>query len=93
MDAKPESRNSSRLDYQATVIIETHDSGNPYYGTIYNFSGDGMYCGSDSALRPGTPISIRLDHLPFKSAPKIYLGEVRRCEELEGDYHSHLYGI
>lgn len=93
MDAIFEYRNSSRINQVATVMIETRDGGNLNYATMYNFSGDGLYCGSDCSLRPGTIITIRLDNLPFKSAPKMYLGEVCRCEELEGDDNSHLYGL
>ena len=93
MEAILKDRNSARIDHKATVIITTRDSGYPYYATMYNFSGDGMYCGSDCSLRRGTHISIKLDKQPFKSAPKTYFGEVRWCEELIGDDNSHIYGI
>ena len=93
MDALFEYRNSSRVIHEATVMIETRDSGNLHYATMYNFSGDGMYCGSDLALNIGTAITIKLDSRPFNSAPKIYLGEIKRCEILEGDDNSHLYGL
>ena len=93
MDALFEYRNSSRVIHEATVMIETRDAGNLHYATMYNFSGEGMYCGSDCPIKPGTVISIRLNSMPFKNAPKIYLGEIRRCEELEGDDNSHIYGL
>ena len=88
-----EYRKSSRVIHEATVMIETRDNGNFHYGTMYNFSGDGMLCGSDYHLKPGTAITIRLDNQPYVSAPKIYSGEIRRCEKLEGDDNSHLYGL
>ena len=88
-----EYRKSSRVIYEATVMIETRDNGNFHYGTIYNFSGDGMFCGSDCALKTGTAITIRINSMPFKNAPKNYLGEIRRCEEIEGTDNSHLYGL
>ena len=93
MDAIVENRTSKRINYKSTVMIEIRDTGIFHYATMLNFSGDGIYCGSDCALRPGITITIRLDKPPYGSAPKIYLGEVRRCEELEGDYNSHLYGL
>jgi hypothetical protein len=93
MDALFDYRNSSRVIHEATVMIETRDGGILHYATMYNFSGDGMYCGSDCALKPGTVISINLNSTPFKNAPKSYLGEIRRYEELEGDDNSHLYGL
>lgn len=93
MDAIVENRTSKRIDYKSTVMIEIRDTGIFHYATVHNFSGDGIYCGSDCVLRPGTFITIRLDNPPYGSAPKIYLGEVRRCEELDGDDNSHLYGL
>jgi hypothetical protein len=93
MDAIFENRFSKRIDHKATVMIETRDTGNFHYATMHNFSGDGIYCGSDYALSPGISINIRYDSPPYASAPKIYLGKVRRCEKLEGDYNTHLYGL
>ena len=93
MYAKFEYRSSSRVNHEATVMIESREGGTLHYATMYNFSGDGMYCGSDFALKPGTAITITLDSRPFNSAPKIYVGEIRRCEELEDDDNSHLYGL
>ena len=93
MDAIFENRTSKRLKYKATVMIEVRDAGIFHYATMNNFSGDGLYCGSDYALRPGTFITLRLDSPPFVAAPKIYLGKVLRCEELEGNNEAHLYGL
>ena len=93
MDALAENRISKRIAYKSTVMIEIQDSGIFHYATTHNFSGDGMYCGSDCALRTGTIITIKLDNPPYGSAPKIFLGEVRRCEELDGDDNSHLFGL
>jgi len=93
MDAIVENRISKRIAYKSTVMIEIRDTGIFHYATTHNFSGDGMYCGSDCALRPGTIITIRLDNPPYASAPKIYLAEVHRCEKLEGEDNSHLYGL
>jgi hypothetical protein len=93
MDPTFEYRNSSRVNHEATAMIETRDNGDLHYGTMYNFSGDGMYCGSDFALKVGTTITIRLESRSFNSVPKISLGEIRRCEELADDDNSHLYGL
>jgi hypothetical protein len=93
MDAFYEKRTAKRIKYKATVMIEIRDTGIFHYATMNNLSGDGIYCGSDFALKLGTPITIRLDNPPFASAPKIYLGKVLRCEELKGIYDSHFYGL
>jgi len=88
-----ENRTSKRLKYKATVMVEVRDAGIFHYATMNNFSGDGLLCGSDYALRPGIFITIRVDNPPFAAAPKIYLGKVLRCEELKGIYDSHFYGF
>ena len=93
MDETDEHRNSSRLKRTATVMIENRESGNLFYATMYNFSGDGMYCGCDFALKKGTEVAVKLDNPPFKSAPRVFVGEIRRCEELTGSGNSHIYGL
>ena len=93
MDATYENRTSERLKYKATVMIEIRDTAVFNYATMDNFSGDGLYCGSDCALRPGTFVTIKFENPPFAAAPKIYLGEVLRCEEMGGHYDAHLYGL
>ena len=93
MNSIIEHRSSNRIFHKATVMIEIRDTGICHYATMNNFSGDGMYCGSDCAINPGNIITIRFDNPPFKSAPKIYSGVVRRCEKLEGGYNSHLFGL
>lgn len=93
MNSILERRTAKRIKYKATVMIEIRDTANFHYATMNNLSGDGIYCGSDCALKLGTPITIRLENQPFASAPKIYLGEVMRCQELKGFYDSHLYGL
>jgi hypothetical protein len=74
-------------------MFTASDGGNFHYATMHNFSNDGMYCSSRSALIPNTVITIFFDDQPFKNAPKIYLGEIRRCEELESGDDSPLYGL
>ena len=92
-NATNEHRASTRLNHKATVMIETRDGRDYNYGTMYNFSGDGMYCGTDFALNPGTAITIRFETHPFEHAPKIYVGEIQRCEKLESFDNSHLFGL
>ena len=88
-----ENRIASRVSLKSTVMIETRDDGNLCYATMHNFSGDGMYCVSDRSFMPGSAIIVRLDNLPYKSAPKIYSGVIRRCEKLESEDHFNPYGL
>ena len=93
MDTVRENRSCPRLNHKATIMIETRDGRYFHYGTMYDFSGDGMYCGSDVALEPGMAISIRFENQPFKYTPKIYVGKILRCEELGNTGNSHPYGL
>jgi hypothetical protein len=93
MDAIFENRTSIRLVHKATVMIEPHHTGAFHYATAQNFSGDGIYCGSDYAIEPGIFITLRIDNPPYRSAAKMYLGKVLRCEELGGDNNAHIYGL
>jgi hypothetical protein len=78
MNSILERRTAKRIKYKATVMIEIRDTANFHYATMNNLSGDGIYCGSDCALKLGTLITIRPENQPFASAPKIYLGKVMR---------------
>ena len=61
MDTIIDYRKSKRLAHKATVMIEFHDTGAFHYATTQNFSADGIYCGSDYAIKPGTFITLRID--------------------------------
>ena len=93
MKPDPEKRESARLAYQSTVMIEDRNSGHYYYATMYSFNGDGMYCRSDVALTPGASVNIKIENTPFKSAPKKYSGEVRWCKRTNGHDSSHFFEL
>ena len=93
MNPNPEYRNSRRFHHQAMVMIEDGCMGYCYYGTMYNYGGDGIYFESDYALRPGTNIKIRIENLPFISAPKVYFAKVIWRKQLIDDDSSYSYGI
>lgn len=88
-----EKRESARLPYQSTVMIEDRNTGHFCYATMYSFNGDGMYCRSDAALPPGASINIKIENTPFKSAPKNYSGEVRWCKRMNGHDSSHYFEL
>lgn len=93
MDTIIEYRKSKRLAHKATVIIEAHDTGAFHYATTLNLSGDGIYCGSDYAIKQGTFITLKIDNPPYRSSSKLYLCKVLRCEELGSGNDSHNYGL
>jgi len=88
-----EQRLNQRLNHEAVVMLEDCTTGYCNYAMMQNFSGDGLYCKSDTALESGDCVNITIEYRMFIAAPKYYVGEVIWCRELTGDDSSHLYGI
>ena len=82
-----------RLQYEATVMIEDCIAGYYYLASMYNFSGDGMYCESDTLLKSGTAINVKVGKQRFSAAADRYSGEVRWCREINSDGSSYRYGM
>jgi len=82
-----------RLQYEATVMIEDCIAGYYYLAFMYNFSGDGMYCESDTLLNSGTTINVKVGRQRFIAAADRYSGEVRWCREINSDGSSYRYGM
>jgi hypothetical protein len=93
MIPNPENRNSEHFNYKATVMIEHVCTGYCYHGTMYYYSGDGIYFESDYAPRPETKIRIRVNNLPFISTPHAYFAKVRWRQQLTDNDSSYSYGI
>ena len=93
MNPNPENRNTRRFHHQATVMLEDGHTGYCYYGTMYNYGDDGMYIESDYASRPDARIQIRIDNLPFISAPHYYFAKVIWRKQLTDDDSSYPYAI
>ena len=86
-------RNGSRINFTAQVMIKSNEGGEFHSATMHNFSSDGMYCSSAIALKPNEVITVMFDAQPFKWAPKVYVGEIKRCEVLKGAGNSLCYGL
>ena len=93
MIPNPEYRNSEGFHYKATVMLEQGCTGYRYYGTMYNYGDSGMYFESDYAPRPDTRIQIRIDNLPFVSAPHVNLVKVIWRKRLTDDDSHYSYRI
>jgi hypothetical protein len=52
-----------------------------------------MLLESEVAFKPGTPIIIRIDTQPYKSAPKTYRSVVKWCKEVDDGSTSYTFGI
>jgi hypothetical protein len=88
-----EKRHTNRFDHESMVMVEQPDRGYHIYGTMYNFSGEGMYLETDFACQPGTKLLIRVTWPPAKSLPKVLSGEVRWYRQLFEEESKHEYGL
>lgn len=82
-----------RLQYEATVMIEDCIAGYYFLAFMCNFSGDGMYCESDTPLNSRTAINVKVGKQRFISAANRYSGEVRWCREINSDGSSYRFGM
>ena len=71
MEIDPEKRNAKRFDHESMVMVEEPENGYHVYGTMHNFSGEGMYLEADLVCKPGTRIWIQMARAPAKSLPKV----------------------
>jgi hypothetical protein len=93
MNTNPEYRNSRRFHHQAPVMLKHGCTGYCYSGTMYDDGDSGMYFESDYAPRLDTKIQIRIDNLPFVSAPHGYFVKVIWRKQLADDDSPYSYRI
>jgi len=92
MSASKDFRNCSRVRHKSIIMLEDEASGYPFYAVMYNASGTGMYFESLFGLQSGTPVNIRIDTPPIKSARNSCHAKVVWCRELD-DNSFFRYGV
>ena len=93
MGTNAEKRSLKRLNHESLVMVQQPGRGLYVYGTMYNFSGRGMYLEADFVCQPGTEILIQITRPPTKSMPKVISGEVRWFRHLPEDDSDYAYGL
>jgi hypothetical protein len=88
-----EKRSLKRLAHESMVMLQQPEKGLYVYGTMFNFSGKGMYLEADFVCQPGTEILIQITKPPIKSMPRVISGEVRWFRHLFEDESSYEYGL
>ena len=88
-----EKRSLKRFNHESMVMVQQPDKGLYVYGTMFNFSGRGMYFEADFVCQPGTEILIQITKPPIKPMPKVLSGEVRWYKHLPEDESSYGYGL
>jgi hypothetical protein len=80
--SKHDKRASKRLTYDAPVTIENCDTGEYFYGRMYNYSLGGMYFETDYPLQPGTEIRVAIRKSANGPGFEHFRAKVRWCEEI-----------
>ena len=93
MNVWTENRDSERFHRQTTAMLKDGCTGYCFYGTMYNYGDGGIYFESEYAPRPDTNIQIRIDNLPFVSAPHVYFVKVIWRRQLTDDDSPYSYRI
>jgi len=93
MGPNAEKRSLKRFSYESMVMLQQPDKGLYVYGTMFNFSGRGMYLEADFVSQPGTEILIQITKPPIKSMPRVISGEVRWFRHLPEDESNYAYGL
>jgi len=87
MEKATEKRAFERFEDQAEIIYGVPGSGSFANAKMFDCSMGGMFFMSRYAMEPGTPISIRINHLC-----SIFDAKVIRCMEMLGEARPE-YGI
>jgi hypothetical protein len=93
MSLNAEKRHRKRFNHESLVMVEQPNKGLYVYGTMFNFSGKGMYLEADFVCQPGTEILIQITKPPIKSMPRVISGEVRWFRHLLDDESNYAYGL
>ena len=93
MVVNAEKRSLKRFNYESLVMVQQPDKSMYVYGTMFDFSGKGMYLEADFVCQPGTKILIQIAKPPIKSMPKVISGEVRWFRHLLEDESNYAYDL
>jgi hypothetical protein len=75
-------RKSRRYKIRAVAVLESRISGHWFYTDVRNFSAGGIGLESESPVKPGTQIVIKLDRPLFTYDNKNYKSIIRWCKTL-----------
>ena len=86
-------RKDKRFEFQDTVILEDHHSGQWSYARSVNISGVGLFFESEIPFKTGGRLTVQFNHPPFKSMQKTFPTIVRWCKELPYDSTASYFGV
>jgi len=93
-DAAMDFRKSKRYNYTATGLLEDIGKRNLVYAEMKNYSHDGMYFETETAIKPEATVNIMMDKPVERFHIRDFRATVRWCNELFGEMGSkNLFGM
>ena len=87
-------RKSKRYNYTATGLLEDIGKRNLIYAEMKNYSHDGMYFETETAIKPEATVKIMMDNPVERFHIRDFRATVRWCNELFGEMGSkNLFGM
>ena len=86
-------RASKRLIFEAPVTVENCDTGEYFYGRMYNYSLGGMYFETDYPLQPGSEIRVAIRKSANGPGFDHFRASVKWCEEITDAVVLYCYGV
>jgi Tfp pilus assembly protein PilZ len=96
MEKNLERRESVRIDQISPLKIKNLNSGTIYSARMFNFSKNGLYFESDSALHTGDQIYIGIQDSPYAASSGVleyYRAEIRWHKKLKDSFFEYGYGV
>ncbi len=90
---KDDKRASKRLTYEAPVTIENCDTGEYFYGRMYNYSLGGMYFETDYPLPSDAEIRVAIRKSENGPGFDHFRAKVKWCEEITEAVVLYTYGV
>ena len=85
MNSEENQRNETRFEHKTTVLVENHQTGKYYEGTMCNYSTCGVCVHTDFAPQPGSDIFIGIENSPYSSSHDVFRAKVVWCSPLSGE--------
>ena len=90
---KADQRASKRLSYEAPVTVENCDTGEFFYGRMYNYSLGGMYFETDYPFPGGAEIRVAIRKSENGPGFNHFRAKVKWCEEIPEVVVLYNYGV
>jgi len=89
-------RKAMRIEHTSPLQIKDLKSGIIFEARMFNYSGGGIYFGSDGVFEKGTPLYIGIHNFPCSPKSRVFeyfKGEVMRRKELKRSLSNYGNGI